>query len=74
MISYVGAVINEKNKEIVEVLHSKGVRCMVSFAPTHDRLVSKEERKNAYIKELNTKPDIIESDLPREIWSVIKSN
>lgn len=74
MIAYVGPSINDKNREIVELLHSKGVRCMVSFAPTHDRLKSPEERKKAYIEELNTKPDIVESDLPREIWSVIKPN
>jgi glycerophosphoryl diester phosphodiesterase len=71
MIAYVGPSIEENNKEIVRLLHSHGVRCMVSFAPTHDTLKSAEERKKLYKKELSSMPDIIESDLPLEIWTVI---
>ncbi|NLB25456.1 MAG: glycerophosphodiester phosphodiesterase family protein [Bacteroidales bacterium] len=72
MIAYVGPAINEKNKEIVSLLHSHGVKCMVSFAPTHDKLKDAQERKKEYEKELLTKPDIIESDLPVEVWATIK--
>lgn len=73
MIAYVGQSINESNKHIVEKLHANGVRCMVSFAPTHDRLRTTEQRMAAYLREVENsvyKPDIIESDYPVEVWSV----
>ncbi|MDR1724618.1 MAG: glycerophosphodiester phosphodiesterase family protein [Tannerella sp.] len=67
MIAYIGASINEKNRHIVEKLHRNGVRCMISLAPTHDKLKSAAERDEAYRKEIALKPDIIESDLPVEV-------
>jgi glycerophosphoryl diester phosphodiesterase len=71
MIAYVGPTIDKSNRHIVEKLHAKGVRCMVSYAPTHDRLKTKEERKKAYLEDIQCRPDIIESDIPTEIWEVI---
>jgi len=44
MIAYVGPTIDDSNKHIVEKLRSNGVRCMVSYAPTHDRLQTAGER------------------------------
>ncbi|WP_321995525.1 glycerophosphodiester phosphodiesterase family protein [Draconibacterium orientale] len=74
IIAYVGRTIDEENAEIIEKLHVHGVSCMVSYAPTHDKLGDKEERKKAYQKELlSTNPDIIESDLPLEIRSVLQA-
>ncbi|MDD2590108.1 MAG: glycerophosphodiester phosphodiesterase family protein [Fermentimonas sp.] len=73
MIAYVGQSIDESNRHIVEKLHANGVRCMVSFAPTHDRQRTTEQRMAAYIREFENsvyKPDIIESDYPVEVWGV----
>jgi glycerophosphoryl diester phosphodiesterase len=72
MIAYVGPTVNETNRHIVEKLHSKGVRCMVSFAPTHDRLKTADERREAYRQEIEKRPDIIESDLPVEIMEALQ--
>jgi glycerophosphoryl diester phosphodiesterase len=72
MIAYVGPTINDTNRKIVEELHAKGVRCMVSYAPTFDRLPTVEERKKAYKEDIKCKPDIIESDIPTEVYSVIR--
>lgn len=72
MIAYVSYTINENNKAIVEKLHKKGVRCMISVAPTQDRLNTPEERNTKYKEEVNKKPDIIESDIPTEIWKALK--
>ncbi|MDR0395306.1 MAG: glycerophosphodiester phosphodiesterase family protein [Tannerella sp.] len=72
MIAYVGPAINDANKHIVEKLHSHGVRCMVSFAPTHDQLKTAEERRDAYKREIEKRPDIIESDLPVEVWETLQ--
>lgn len=72
MIAYVGRTIHEDNRHIVDKLHHHGVKCMVSFAPTHDKLDTAEKRKTEYLKELKKKPDIIESDIPTEIWPLVR--
>lgn len=75
MIAYVGTSINEKNEWIVNELHKNGVRCMISLAPTWDKLESAEDRAEKYKMEIATNPDIIESDIPTEVWNVyINSN
>ncbi|MDR2385261.1 MAG: glycerophosphodiester phosphodiesterase family protein [Tannerella sp.] len=71
MIAYVGPAIDDSNRHIVEKLHGKGVRCMISFAPTHDKLETAKERQEAYREEIKKAPDIIESDLPTEVWKAI---
>lgn len=73
MIAYVGPTIDDKNKHIVKQLHDKGVDCMTSLAPTHDKLETAEERAIEYKKEIEKKPDIIESDLPTEVWKVLNN-
>lgn len=72
MIAYVGQSINDSNRHIVEKLRANGVRCMVSYAPSHDRLKSSDERASAYQKAIIVYPDIIESDYPVEVWKVVK--
>jgi glycerophosphoryl diester phosphodiesterase len=72
MIAYIGATIDGKNKEIVERLHRVHVRCMISVAPTHDKLATKAERSEGYKKEMEKKPDIIESDYPLDVWEILK--
>ncbi|MEN6453134.1 MAG: glycerophosphodiester phosphodiesterase family protein, partial [Prolixibacteraceae bacterium] len=52
MIAYVGPSINPENEKIVEMLHADGVRCMISVAPTHDKLATPEEREAAYLQEI----------------------
>lgn len=71
MIAYVGYTIDEKNKAIVERLHQMNVKCMISVAPTHDRLHTPEDRAAAYRLEIEKKPDIIESDFPLEVWAAL---
>lgn len=73
MIAYVGPTIDASNRAIVDALHEKGVRCMVSYAPAHDRLPTKAERAAAYREALKCRPDIVESDFPTEIRDVIMS-
>lgn len=72
MIAYVGQTIDDSNRHIVEQLRAKGVRCMVSYAPTLDRLKTAGERKFAYKEAIRTNPDIIESDYPVEVWKVLR--
>ncbi len=72
MIAYIGPTINSENKAIVDLLHANGVRCMISLAPTVDKLDSACERQKAYLEEIRKQPDIIESDIPTEIWKVLQ--
>jgi glycerophosphoryl diester phosphodiesterase len=74
MIAYVGVTIDSKNEKIVEKLHKAGVRCMTSLAPTVDQLPTADERAPKYMEEVAKKPDIIESDIPTEIWKFTKRN
>lgn len=73
IIAYVGYTIDEKNAAICEKLHKKGVRCMISVAPTHDRLSAAAERAGKYKEEIEKSPDIIESDIPTEVWKALQS-
>lgn len=73
MIAYVGPTIDEKNEEIVGKLRLDGVRCMVSYAPTIDKLKTEEERKAEYVRGISIAPDIIESDIPTEVWHILPS-
>lgn len=67
MIAYVGHTITDANAPIVEMLHLNGVKCMISTAPTHDKLKTKEERMVGYYTEIARTPDIIETDIPSEL-------
>lgn len=71
-IAYIGQTIDDKNRALVDKLHSHGVRCMVSFSPTHDRKETPEERDRLYKEEISKRPDIIESDLPYEVWKAME--
>lgn len=73
MIAYVGRTLTPENSKICEMLHVYGVRCMISVAPTHDKLPTIEERAAKYKEEIDKRPDIIESDIPTEVWKVLHS-
>lgn len=73
MIAYVGRTLTPENSKICEMLHAHGVRCMISVAPTHDKLPTVEERAAKYKEEIDKRPDIIESDIPTEVWKVLHS-
>ena len=44
-----------------------GVHCMIYFAPNHDKLSTVDQREEGNLKEILTKPDIIESDYSIEV-------
>jgi len=72
MIAYVGQTIDEENRELVDMLHQQGVRCMTALSPTHDKLQSPAERAAKYREEISRGPDIIETDHPTELWQVFR--
>ncbi len=64
IMAYVGYTMDPEQKEVYELLHSHGVMCMSSIHPTSDRVKPMEARKEAYLRELASGPDIIETDYP----------
>ena len=71
MIAYIGPDIKPENQQMYRLLHAKGIRCMISSAPTYDKLPTKEERAAAYNAIIKDGADILESDLPIEVAEAI---
>ncbi len=72
VMAYVGSADKPGNSALYDVLHKKGIMCMVAAAPVYDKLSSKEERKSAYQQIIKNGVDIIESDLPIEVSAALK--
>lgn len=48
MIAYIGSENKEENKPLIDLLHHRGVMCMISAAPVYDKLKDSGERAAAY--------------------------
>lgn len=73
MIAYIGPDIKPENQQMYQLLHAKGIRCMISAASTYDKLKSKEERTKAYQAIIKDGADVLESDLPIEVSEAIRN-
>ena len=73
MIAYIGPEIMPANQEMYQLLHARGVRCMISAAPTYDKLKTKEERAAAYQAVIRDGASVLESDLPIEAAEALKA-
>jgi glycerophosphoryl diester phosphodiesterase len=71
MIAYIGPTNKPENKILFDLLHARGVMCMISSSPTYDKLKSKEERAKNYRETFQQGADILESDLPIEAAEAI---
>lgn len=72
LIAYVGPRFKDENKALYDELHKRGVMTMVSTAPSDDKLPTKEERAAAYRTLFEQGVDVIESDLPIEVYEATK--
>ncbi|HLT08983.1 MAG TPA: glycerophosphodiester phosphodiesterase family protein [Cyclobacteriaceae bacterium] len=70
IMAYVGPLSKPENKELYDLLHSKGVKVMISAAPSYDKL-EEGERMAAYVKTIEEGADIIESDLPLDVAAAL---
>src|SRR5690554_916741 len=66
IMAYVGPLSKPESKALYDLLHERGVKVMISAAPSYDKLEDPEERKSAYIKTIEEGADVIKSDLPIE--------
>ena len=66
MVGYVGDSMDEPKKRLYDGLHERGVMCMISVAPTHDKCLNNDCKVEGYATEFATfmRPDIIETDYP----------
>lgn len=72
MIVYIGPTIQPSNQNMYSFFKSKGVMCMISSAPTYDKLATKEERAEKYRAVFADGATVLESDLPIEVSEAIK--
>jgi len=72
MIAYIGPTNKVENKELFDMLHEKGVMCMISAAPSYDKLKDAGDRDAHYRETFTQGADILESDLPIEVAEAIK--
>ncbi|MEJ7692285.1 glycerophosphodiester phosphodiesterase family protein [Daejeonella sp.] len=73
MIAYIGPKNKPENKELLDLLHSRGVMCMISAAPSYEKLTEANERAVNYRDTFRQGADILESDLPVEVGMAIKT-
>ena len=52
--------------------NAKGVMCMISSAPSYDKLEEKEQRYEKYRAVFEDGASILESDLPMEVSTAIQ--
>lgn len=72
MIAYIGSDNKPENKIMYDLLHARGVSCMISAAPKYDKLKTEAERAEAYRKIFAEGADILESDYPVEVAKAVK--
>ncbi|MFZ4262311.1 glycerophosphodiester phosphodiesterase family protein [Sphingobacterium sp. HJSM2_6] len=73
MIVYIGPEIKDSNQEMYRFFKDKGVLCMISTAPTYDKLPSAEARAKQYRAVFADGARVLESDLPIEVSKSIKT-
>ncbi len=73
IMAYVGPQDKPENKEIFDLLHQRGVMCMISTAPIYDKLPTAEERAKAYAQIIKNGADVIEADRAIEAAAAVKS-
>src|SRR5690606_36965319 len=71
IMAYVGPLSKPENKQLYDLLHERGVKVMISAAPSYDKLESMEERSEAYVRCIEEGADVIESDLPVEVGTAL---
>ncbi len=73
IMAYVGSQVTPENRIVIDMLHERGVMCMVSAAPTDDKRPTPEERGEAYRQIIRQGVDMIESDRPIEVAKAIST-
>jgi glycerophosphoryl diester phosphodiesterase len=73
IMAYVGPQDKPENKELFDLLHQRGVMCMISTAPVYDKLPTAGERAKAYAQIIKSGADVIEADRAIEAATAVHS-
>lgn len=73
VMAYIGSTVRPENQILYDLLHAKGVKCMISSASSYDKLDTKEARAEAYRSIVLNGADVLESDFPIEVSQAISS-
>jgi glycerophosphoryl diester phosphodiesterase len=73
IMAYVGPQDKPENKELFNLLHQRGVMCMISTAPSYDKLPTAEERAKAYAQIIKSGADVIEADRAIEAAAAVRA-
>lgn len=73
MIAYIGSENKPENTIMLDLLHQRKVKCMISAAPVYDKLATEAQRAAAYREIFKSGADILESDLPVEVARAINT-
>ncbi|WP_205503758.1 glycerophosphodiester phosphodiesterase family protein [Rufibacter psychrotolerans] len=71
MIAYIGPQNKPENKVLFDLLHQRGVMCMISAAPSYDKLTDTEAQAQAYRGVFQGGADILESDYPVKVAEAV---
>ena len=71
MIVYIGPELKDSNQAMYQFFNSRGVMCMISSAPTYDKLKTKAERAEKYKAIFAEGASILESDFPIEVGATL---
>jgi glycerophosphoryl diester phosphodiesterase len=72
IMAYVGPTNSTESKEMCDLLHARGVMCMISAAPSYDKLPDATARQVAYREIIQAGADVIESDRPIEAATALQ--
>jgi glycerophosphoryl diester phosphodiesterase len=74
LIAYIGPTNKPENKQLFDLLHARGVMCMISAASSYDKLGNRAERDAHYRETFAQGADILESDLPIEVAAALATH
>lgn len=72
LMAYVGSLSKQENRKLYHMLHSKGVKVMVSAAPSYDKMERGEDQNQAYRQVFLDGADVLESDFPIRVSEALQ--
>ncbi|MCD8295470.1 MAG: glycerophosphodiester phosphodiesterase family protein [Clostridia bacterium] len=72
-LAYVHQTLNPDMYEVYNKLHEQGVMLMIAVSPTSDTVRNPTDRRAAYLQNLISEPDVIETDYPAEFVDLPRS-
>ena len=72
LMAYVGPLSKPENQALYTALHQRGVKVMVSAAPSYDKEPDRAKQAEAYRKVILEGADVLESDFPIRVGEALE--